>query len=217
VEAAVMSTGAKVTRTCPICGASFDVYRSQITKGGGTYCSRVCANQAARRPFVRGSNACIAEAFRIGYRATPDGHITSPSGKAVRITKHSRTGYWTFSATGCRTPISVHRFAAFQLYGQVALDAEGVRHLDDNRDNNSFENILYGTKSENQLDIPLEKRRLMGMRRNRGRRQFTDDQVREIRLLLADGFSLNRLQRIFNCSLGSLTNIRDGITYQDVP
>lgn len=166
---------------------------------------------------VRGVTEGIRAAYAAGYRATPAGLILSPGGLPVPLNQHPRSRYWSFSAKGCRFPLSVHRFVAYQLFGDTALAAECVRHLNDDRNENTFANIAYGTKSQNQLDIPIEKRRLMGMRRNRKKRQFTDAQVREIRLLFAEGWSLNRLQRVFDCSLGALTNIRDGRTYTDVP
>ena len=162
------------------------------------------------------SNACMRAAYGYGYRAAADGRILSPAGVDVPLSQHARTGYWHFSAKRCRSPLAVHRFVAYQRFGDVALAAECVRHLNDNRNDNSFTNIAYGTRSQNQLDIPVDKRSLMGVRRNRKKRRFKDEQVRRIRAMVADGASLGVLRRTFGGSLGALANIRDGITYRDV-
>jgi hypothetical protein len=212
-----MDTPGKVSKTCGTCGKPFLIFKSRVRKGGGLHCSKKCRRAKARVERVAGVKPGIRLAFSLGYRANDEGGIVRPDGSPVRLSKHPRTGYWTFAARLCRSPLSVHQFVAFQKYGEPALRSECVRHLNDDRDDNRPTNIDHGTKSQNQMDIPIEKRRAMGTRRNRKKRQFTDDQVREIRLLFAAGWSLNRLQRVFDCALGALSNIRDGVTYQDVP
>lgn len=49
----------------------------------------------------------------------------------------------------------VHRLQAFQKYGENLFDSGmEVRHLDGNKENNSYDNIVIGTHSENMRDIP---------------------------------------------------------------
>jgi hypothetical protein len=165
---------------------------------------------------ITGANACLRAAFEAGYRATPDGRVLDPLGQPVALNKSASNGYWSFSAKGCRSPISLHRFVAFQLHGEPAIAAECVRHKNDDRDDNRFDNILFGSRSDNQFDIPDAKRSQMGVRRNRGKRRFEPDEVRAIRGALAAGTSVNKLRRRFLCSLGAIANIRDGVTYRDV-
>ena len=207
---------AKVTLVCATCRGPFQRYRSQVERGYGRFCSAKCRTDQPRSEIVSGSNACIRAAFAGGYRATPGGAILAPSGESVKVQPAKPNRYMTFSASRCRTPIAVHRFIAYQLFGEPALAAECVRHLNNDRTDHRFKNIEPGTRSQNQLDIPIDKRRLMGRRRNREKRQFTDEQVREIRKLFKEGFGLRRLQRVLGCGFGSLTNIRDGVTYLDV-
>ena len=201
-----------------MCAKPFEIAAAHLRrrKGAGTYCSRSCANEGARVGVVDGANDGIRAAYAAGYRATETGDICSPSGSGVPAFPHVRTGYLSFSAKGCRTPLAVHRFIAFQLFGEEALLAECVRHLNEDRRDNSFRNIVFGSREDNAADIPGPKRSLMGQRRNRARRRFADDRVREIRARLARGESVNRLRKEFGCSLGAIANIRDGRTYQDV-
>lgn len=140
----------------------------------------------------------------------------SPSGNVLTARPHHATGYWYFAAWGHGRSLSLHRFIAYQLFGDEALAAECVRHKDDVRSNNRFDNITYGTRSQNQYDIPQEKRSAMGVKRNRWKRRFTADEVREIRALLAVGWSLKRLRARFGGGYGTFANIRDGRTYLDV-
>jgi hypothetical protein len=128
----------------------------------------------------------------------------------------TRSGYRVFSAPGCRVPIAVHRFAAFQIHGETALGADCVRHLNDQKDDNRHSNLAPGTRSENYLDIPPERRSLMGRKRNRSRRNFSELQISEIRSLLDSGVSVQRLSILLDCSLGAISNIQNGITYLDV-
>lgn len=46
----------------------------------------------------------------------------------------------------------VHRLQAFQLFGEAALDADCVRHLDGNKLNNRPENLAIGTYKDNMAD-----------------------------------------------------------------
>ncbi|QNI20428.1 HNH endonuclease [Bacillus phage 1_ICo-2020] len=49
-------------------------------------------------------------------------------------------------------PIPAHRLIAYIKYGEVAFEAECVRHLNDNSLDNSWDNIALGTHMDNHLD-----------------------------------------------------------------
>lgn len=100
-------------------------------------------------------------ASKRGYIVSEEGILHNPKGKEIGYDKDSN-GY--FRAT-LRTKekssniIKVHRLQAYQKYGNK-LYKEGimVRHIDGNKENNSWENICIGTNSENQMDIPKQIR-----------------------------------------------------------
>ena len=104
-------------------------------------------------------NMAIVLAFSFGYRATSDGEIISPRGKKLKLDTN-KLGYKRFGIRYGRQTISisVHRFVAFQKYGEIIFNSDCVRHLDGDAKNNSFDNIEIGTYQENSLDIPKEAR-----------------------------------------------------------
>jgi len=96
-----------------------------------------------------------------GYQVTDEGQVIGARGEPlskVTITSH---GYHYFSlrVNGKSPRLYTHRLQAYQKYGSKLYE-EGieVRHLDGNRLNNSWDNILIGTHSENMMDIPQQIR-----------------------------------------------------------
>lgn len=56
-------------------------------------------------------------------------------------------------------PIKVHRLVAYKKYGDAALaDKIDTRHLNGIRTDNSWDNVVIGSRSDNMLDIPPAKR-----------------------------------------------------------
>lgn len=93
--------------------------------------------------------------YRRGFRITESGDIINPKG--VVITGYKNNGYITIGFRignkSCRC--SASRIQAFQKYGNL-IYAEGVevRHFNGIKTDNSWGNILIGTASQNQMDIP---------------------------------------------------------------
>lgn len=104
-------------------------------------------------------------AFNKGYRISKEGLIVNPSGillKGTIIKNIKRPDYRSLSIKleGKKVPLKVHRLQAYQKFGEKIFE-EGivVRHKNGNSLDNSWDNILIGTASENMLDIPKEDRR----------------------------------------------------------
>lgn len=98
----------------------------------------------------------IKEAYKKGYRVDCNGIITGPKGIERKI-RYRKDGY---QICGIRFSdktysILVHRLQAYQKYGDE-LFQEGifVRHKNGVKTDNSWDNILIGTHSENMMDIP---------------------------------------------------------------
>ena len=91
-----------------------------------------------------------------GYRITELGIILNPKNKELQPGKSSN-GYFKINVKINNKTIRcyIHRLQAYQKFGDN-LYSEGivVRHLDGNKINNSYTNILIGTHKENYLDIP---------------------------------------------------------------
>ncbi len=102
------------------------------------------------------------EAYKKGYRVTESGSVVG-----LNVDKLSlylkKNGYYSFSyrnSNGDSTCVNVHRLQAFQKYGMLLFD-DGIvtRHKNGINIDNSFDNILIGTSSENQMDIPEQIRK----------------------------------------------------------
>ncbi|MFE7083642.1 HNH endonuclease [Priestia megaterium] len=95
------------------------------------------------------SNEMIKLASRKGYSINKDGEVINPKGKIVKgsILKSKKSFYKTFGIAfnGISRPILVHRFIAYKKFGDIALKAECVRHLNGNSLDNRPNNIDIST------------------------------------------------------------------------
>lgn len=91
-----------------------------------------------------------------------------------------------------------------------------VRHLDGDRDNNALANISLGNNSENQMDIPRDKRVERSLNGGKARRKLTEDEVRQLRKDKKEGMSYKQLQKKWGLSPGTLVPIIKRRTYSAV-
>jgi len=95
-----------------------------------------------------------------GYVVTEDGILLNPKG--IKIAGYlNHMGYYKtqIRVKGVITELCPHRLQAFQKYGNKLFE-KGiiVRHLNGISTDNSWDNILVGTQSDNMLDIPEQIR-----------------------------------------------------------
>src|SRR3990167_2628340 len=100
-------------------------------------------------------------AFFKGYRIDVEGNLLNKIGVLCKPYKNKK-GYLSFSV---RMPnkkskmFLFHRLQALQKYGiEVYNDGIIVRHKNNNKTDNSWENILIGTHRQNSMDIPEQTR-----------------------------------------------------------
>lgn len=96
-------------------------------------------------------------AYEIGYRVTEDGFLQSPSGKYIGHIHKS--GYVKFSIQNKkkRFSVSAHRLQAYQKYGEkIYQKGLQVRHLNNDKKDNSYSNIALGTNKQNVADRDRE-------------------------------------------------------------
>ena len=93
-------------------------------------------------------------AFTKGYKICKKGNVYNPNSKLMKGNKSSK-GYITFCIRFEKKPtnISIHRLQAYQKYGDKIFE-EGiqVRHFIGDSLDNSWDNILIGTVSDNHMD-----------------------------------------------------------------
>ena len=98
-------------------------------------------------------------ATKRGYVVTEEGKLLNPKGE--EIGSINNTGYIKTSIRVNKKKVSFmsHRLQAFQKYGDKLYDkGVEVRHKNGNPLDNSWNNILIGTHSENMQDIPEQIR-----------------------------------------------------------
>lgn len=94
-----------------------------------------------------------------GYTVSEEGIAYNPKGEKVG---HLGSGGYKRLKVRINKKgvgVKIHRLQAYQKYGDK-IYGEGVvvRHLDGDKLNNSWDNILIGTNSDNQMDIPEQIR-----------------------------------------------------------
>ncbi len=124
------------------------------------------------------SNKKIVDAFTRGYRII-DGKIVSPY-RSQPLKDRINAKYFVFTVDKC--PVPAHRLLAFQKFGYIIFeDNVEVRHLDNNKLNNSWDNISVGLPSDNQLDRPFDELQEYAINASKNIRKFTDAEMEEIR------------------------------------
>lgn len=126
------------------------------------------------------NNQRLLIAYRKGYRALRDGSVVGIKGKVLKLYMDNNRGYLRFSIKN--DTINVHRLVAYQKFGDKIFERGiQVRHLDNNKLNNKWENIGIGTQSENMCDIPAEERRSHAILASLHIRRFTIKEMEELR------------------------------------
>lgn len=166
---------------------------------------------------MRNTKYIYVEAQRRGYRITTEGKILNPKGEFLQggYIGHKTKGdlYLKFNIVinGKFKIAKVHVFQAYQKYGDVVFEENIlVRHKDDNRENNSWDNILVGTIEDNFHDIPASKRASKSCKGHvvKGNRVLSDVEVDEIRLLALQGNLSNRqIARMYGSTSGNISNV----------
>lgn len=127
--------------------------------------------------------------------------VFSSLNKKLKLGKDG-SGYNTFGIRIGNTVygrIGVHKLVAYQKYGDKAFeDGIEVRHLNGDKNNNTVENILIGTRKENANDIPKEKRIEYAKNASKHLRVLTDEQEKNLILDRANGMEYNELAKKYN-------------------
>lgn len=105
----------------------------------------------------------VIRAYLRGYRVTREGDVIGLKGDKIKAflnskSKHSRLSF-NYKSGGKKYNCHVHKLQAFQKYGLKALESGvQVRHMDKGPYDNSWDNILIGTQSDNMMDRSSEER-----------------------------------------------------------
>lgn len=161
------------------------------------------------------ANESLVMAYEKGYRVTVEGDVIGLKGYKLKLMS-SNVGYYFFHMKykGKNYAIPVHRLHAYQKFGNELLK-EGVivRHLDDDRSNNTFENIAIGDWYDNYGDMSNDtKRRMLTNAINT--RKFTESDIRDVRTMLKEGLTIRSLADKYEVHPGTIQQIKEGRTYR---
>lgn len=157
------------------------------------------------------SSLAIIRAHDLGYRVLENGDLTNSAG-IVLPGSLNKSGYYTHAVRiivdGKKKHASFtrHRLQAYQKYGEAMFVAGLVcRHLNNISTDNSIENIVIGTPSQNSRDMPAEKRLEKSINAASRLRKFDDETVGKIRQDHEAGLSYNKLRAKYGVCKGTLS------------
>lgn len=156
----------------------------------------------------------LVEAIRKGYKVTDSGKVIGIKGKELKLMNNGK-GYLFFHmrVKGRKRAVPVHRLVAYTKYGDELFKHEMVRHLDNDKQNNSTDNIALGNWLDNYNDMSEEIRNKMLASQIRSRK-FTDSEIIEIRKSLEEGRTVRGMAEKFNVSPGTIQQIKERRTYK---
>lgn len=102
--------------------------------------------------------------FEKGWRVNEQtGEVIKPDGtiKNVQKQKNKKMTYFCFNVKykGESYPLKIHQFFAYYKYGNKVLEHDCIRHLDEDSLNNSLDNIVLGSHSDNAFDRKVLSRK----------------------------------------------------------
>lgn len=95
-----------------------------------------------------------------------------------------------------------------------------INHKDGCKTNNVITNLEWCTPRENMLHsfaMGLNKKVKSGPGENSGAHKLTNKDVEQIKLLLAQGFSYEKIGRMFRVREGTIGHIQHGRTWKHIP
>lgn len=125
-----------------------------------------------------------------GYYADEAGTIYDPDGVPVRLYKlterheYLRFRYYDYKGRdGLNIIVEAHRFLGYLKFGDDAfVPGQVVRHLNDNKLDNSLKNLILGDEKQNYHDTPIEKR-IAALEKGKKCPKLTEEDLAELRQL----------------------------------
>lgn len=131
------------------------------------------------------------------------------AGKILRPKKHS-FGYvaYDLSSNNCVKRETAHRLVAMAFIGPPPFNGAQAAHNDGNPRNNIASNIRWDTAVGNAADKKRHGTLLTGERHQNSK--LTDEAVREIRRLRAEGVTYKKLSEIFGVAPSNIHAAANG-------
>ena len=147
--------------------------------------------------------------YKRGYRIGKDGHAFNPKGKEVK--GKLKNGYLVFAVKNTeqkRIDVRFSRLQAYQKYGDKLYQSGiVVRHLNNNKLDNSWDNISIGTYHDNMMDNPPENRLKYAFNAALSSNKYDANFVEEIRQKHKNGWSYNRIKAHYGLAKSTISYI----------
>lgn len=159
---------------------------------------------------MRKEKALIRRLVKAGWSVTAEGVVIKPSGTIREsVIKKGKKGpnYKVFNVKdgGISRPVHVHKLVAFLKFGEKAFKQQ-TRHLNGDSFDNSYENIAFGSGSDNMMDRPSEERKAHGLKAAKFLRKLTDEDVKYIRESFETGLALAERFRVVPSTISGVRN-----------
>ena len=157
-------------------------------------------------------------AYEKGYRSTKDGEVIGLHGYKLKLHLHKTCNrkYFYCEYNGKVIGIPVHRLVAYEKYGRRLHDKGMVtRHKNGNRFDNSWDNILIGTQSENMMDKSPEARKWLAMIGAKAQRKLSEEEVQQLRRDRDAGSLYSELMAKYGIAKSTVSYIVNKHTYKN--
>lgn len=159
------------------------------------------------------------------YQASTEGHIRSLTRQITQIGRGGRPFTRTvkgrilrpgrFCPTGHLSVVLGKGTAGKPVHQLILLTFKGpssegheVRHLNGDPTDNRFENLFYGTRTENIIDV---------FKTGKAWRKLTASQAAEIKIALKNGTRGSVLAKLYNVSQTTISRIKLGANFWWIP
>lgn len=151
----------------------------------------------------------IEEIFiKRGYTIDKNGDVYNPNG--IKLKQYNTKWYKKVGmrVDGKKIGIKVHRLQAYMKFGNKIYE-EGivVRHLNNNRFDNSWDNIEIGTCHDNMMDNPKEMRMKYAINASKTANKYGKEFVEKIRNERKTGMKYSEIMEKYNLSKSTVSYI----------
>lgn len=145
----------------------------------------------------------IEALFNKGYKVDKLGNVFNPKGRKLKggITQGYPTICIPISGHNERGEVNFyrHRLVAYLKYGDK-LFTKGleVRHIDANRENCNYDNLILGTRLDNIMDMTPEQRSSKCLGKISPKRKLSSEAVKEIEKAYEKGVKRGDCRKLAN-------------------
>lgn len=146
--------------------------------------------------------------LEFGFTIDKDGNVYNT--KKEKIKGKLRNGYKAVAIRedGKRRDVMFHRFQAYMKYGdKIYEDGIVIRHLNNNKLDNSWDNIDIGSCKDNSMDNPKEMRVKYAINASKQTNKYTKEFVKEIRKKHNEGLTYNEIIKQYGLPKSSISHI----------